>query len=66
MLGLSLTQIAQQDHAADPFINLLIELRSDLRKQKQFALADQVRNRLLDLGVTLEDSKDGTAWRFGG
>ena len=66
VLGLSLTQIAQQDHAADPFINLLIELRSDLRKQKQFALADQVRNRLLDLGVTLEDSKDGTAWRFGG
>jgi len=64
VLGLSLTQAGQVEHAADPFIKLLIELRSDLRKQKQFAMADQVRNRLLDLGVLLEDSKDGTAWRF--
>jgi cysteinyl-tRNA synthetase len=66
VLGLSLTQAAQQDHSADPFINLLIELRTDLRKQKQFALADQVRNRLLELGVSLEDSKDGTGWRYSG
>ncbi len=66
VLGLCLTQADQQDHSADPFINLLIELRTDLRKQKQFALADQVRNRLLELGVTLEDSKEGTGWRFTG
>jgi cysteinyl-tRNA synthetase len=64
VLGLSLAAAPQQDHAADPFINLLIELRSDLRKQKQFAMADQVRNRLLDLAVILEDSKEGTGWRY--
>jgi cysteinyl-tRNA synthetase len=38
-------------------------LRNDLRAAKQFQLADGVRDRLADLGVTLEDGADGTRWR---
>jgi cysteinyl-tRNA synthetase len=48
---------------AAPFIELLIELRAELRKAKQYQLADVVRNRLADLGVTLEDSAQGTRWK---
>jgi cysteinyl-tRNA synthetase len=51
-----------QDSA--PFIELLIEMRAELRKAKQFALADLVRSRLSDLGVTLEDSPQGTHWKI--
>jgi len=35
-----------------------------LRKQKLWALSDLVRDRLAALGVILEDSKEGTTWRY--
>ncbi|MBU4225028.1 MAG: cysteine--tRNA ligase [Chloroflexi bacterium] len=50
---------------ADKFIDLLLEVRAELRKQKLWALSDTIRDRLKELGVTIEDSKDGTTWRWG-
>ena len=50
--------------AAAPFIDLLIEVRRELRQQKLWALSDLVRDRLTELGVVLEDSKEGTSWRY--
>ena len=50
--------------AADPFIQLLIDLRLELRQQKNWALADKIRDQLSALGVLLEDSKDGTRWHW--
>ncbi len=47
-----------------PFVDLLIEVRAELRKAKQFALSDLVRDRLASLGVTLEDSPQGTRWKL--
>ncbi|MBN2305172.1 MAG: cysteine--tRNA ligase, partial [Anaerolineae bacterium] len=49
----------------DGLIRLLIDLRAEARVAKDFAKADQIRNQLLDLGVTLEDRPDGTIWRVG-
>ena len=52
------------DHALNEgLIALLVDLRARLRKEKNFALADEVRKRLSELGVTLEDRPDGTRWR---
>ncbi|HUH99057.1 MAG TPA: cysteine--tRNA ligase [Anaerolineales bacterium] len=50
---------------ADRFIDLLVEIRSEVRKQKLWALSDRIRDRLKALGVTIEDAKDGTSWRWG-
>ena len=44
-------------------IRLLIELRAEARKRKDFATGDSIRGRLTELGVTLEDGKDGTTWK---
>ncbi len=44
-------------------IQLLIELRAEARKRKDFAAGDAIRKRLAGLGVTLEDGKDGTTWK---
>ena len=44
-------------------IQLLIELRAEARKRKDFATGDAIRKRLAGLGVTLEDGKDGTTWK---
>ena len=63
VLGLTL-QEKQGDQAADTFINLLIEIRRDLRENKQWVLSDKVRDRLAEMGVILEDSKQGTTWHW--
>jgi cysteinyl-tRNA synthetase len=46
-----------------PLMDLLIQLRGQLRKEKNFKLADEIRNRLSSLGVVLEDRPDGTTWK---
>lgn len=66
VLGLNLTALddAGKVSSADPFVDLLVELRNEMRRQKLWALSDLVRNRLIQLGVILEDSKEGTSWRW--
>ncbi len=64
VLGLRLQGTEKQGQAADAFIDLLVEVRGELRKQKLWALSDLVRDRLAGLGVTLEDSKEGSSWRY--
>jgi cysteinyl-tRNA synthetase len=54
----------ESDQLLGQLLELLIELRAESRKKKDFATADRIRIRLAELGVTLEDRKDGTAWRL--
>ena len=62
VFGLVLEKETGDDQSAAPFIDYLVELRTEMRKQKLFALSDQIRDRLTSLGVVLEDSKEGTTW----
>jgi cysteinyl-tRNA synthetase len=61
LLGLDLAA-PRLEADAEPFVRLLVNLRADLRAQKQWALADGVRQQLLELGVALEDGPGGTTW----
>ena len=65
VLGLTLKPWQQAGTAAgaEPFIELLITTRKDLRQAKQYQLADQVRARLEELGILLEDTPKGTGWK---
>jgi cysteinyl-tRNA synthetase len=53
------------DQLVGGLMQLLIDLRADARKAKNFAVADQIRKRLTEVGVTLEDRSGGTGWRVG-
>lgn len=64
VLGLTLDKVKESGTAADRFIDLLIEVRKELRTNKMWALSDMVRDRLAELGVVLEDSKEGTSWHW--
>ena len=49
---------------AEPFIELLIETRRELRAAKQYEMADKLRKQLEALGVVLEDTPNGTKWKM--
>ncbi len=63
VLGLQLETPETDHQTVEPLVQLLIELRAELRKQKQYALGDMIRDRLAALGIILEDGKNGTIWR---
>lgn len=50
---------AQNDELLDRLMNVLIGLRSDAKKNKDFATADAIRNRLKEIGIALEDRPGG-------
>ena len=66
VLGLPLEESASasRDSDAGPFIDLLLKLRQQLRDEKQYAIADDIRDELTGLGVTVEDSSEGSSWHW--
>lgn len=50
---------------SEKFVDLLLEVRMEVRKQKLWQVSDLIRDRLKELNVIVEDSKDGTTWRWG-
>ena len=44
-------------------VNILVQIRNDLRAKKEWALADEIRNKLMESGILIEDRKDGTSWK---
>lgn len=54
---------AQSDDSEVAEIEALIKQRNDARQSKDWALADQARDRLNEMGIVLEDGAQGTTWR---
>ena len=54
---------AKEPGTVDQLMALIIQIRNDARKTKQFALSDAVRDGLKKIGIALEDRPDGTGWR---
>ena len=44
--------------------NALIAERTQARKDKNWKRSDEIRDQLKEMGVTIEDSKDGTTWKW--
>lgn len=55
--------LTREDELLDEEIQDLIDQRSQARLDKDFALADQIRDDLLEQGIVLEDTKDGVKWK---
>ncbi|MBT8394323.1 MAG: cysteine--tRNA ligase [Bacteroidia bacterium] len=62
---LGLTNITQEDSGSDKLsgaVNLLIKLRQEARLNKDFSLSDKIRDELAEVGIQLQDGKDGTTF----
>ncbi|MCS7168270.1 MAG: cysteine--tRNA ligase [Gemmatales bacterium] len=68
ILGLFLSPLAvsvsARDRLVSDLVQILLDVRNECRKQKQFALADMIRSRLTELGIVVEDRPGGTTWRW--
>jgi cysteinyl-tRNA synthetase len=64
VLGLTLEE-KKGSSEQEAQINALIAERTEARKQKQWARSDEIRDQLKEMGVLIEDSKDGTTWKWG-
>jgi cysteinyl-tRNA synthetase len=64
LLGLTLKEEQELSLEAQPLVELLIKIRAELRTAKQWQLADRIRAGLVELGITLEDTSQGTTWKY--
>ncbi|MDR3205505.1 MAG: cysteine--tRNA ligase [Candidatus Methanoplasma sp.] len=62
ILGI-LPSTEKNDSDMDAVMNILIELRKELRARKHYDLADMIRGKLKDSGINLEDAADGVKWK---
>jgi cysteinyl-tRNA synthetase len=56
--------MSDQDQLIVPLIELLIDIRSELRKKKSYELSDKIRDKLNELGIELDDLGDKTLWKM--
>ncbi|HEY62668.1 MAG TPA: cysteine--tRNA ligase [Anaerolineae bacterium] len=64
VLGLRLDKPIEAKSDANPFIELLVEIRSELREQELWGLADMIRDKLADLKVIVEDQNHASSWHW--
>jgi len=56
--------ISKEEASENEEIEALVAARTQAKKDKDFALADEIRAKLTDMGVTLEDTRQGVRWYF--
>lgn len=50
------------DNKEEALVQMLIQMRQDARASKNYALADQLRNQLTEIGIVLQDTPQGVKW----
>jgi cysteinyl-tRNA synthetase len=66
VLGIIPDQLPEEAGAGleDALVQILIDLRQEFRQAKDWAKADAIRDRLVEVGIALEDGPEGTRWRL--
>jgi cysteinyl-tRNA synthetase len=64
-LGFRFDSDGSSSRLTGDLVELLLELREEARREKAFDRADKIRDRLLEIGVTVEDTPAGPRWRPG-
>ncbi|MGL4253358.1 MAG: cysteine--tRNA ligase [Fusobacteriaceae bacterium] len=62
VLGVKVALEKETDNMTSELVELMLEIRRDLRGEKNWAMSDKIRDRLGDLGIKIKDGKDTTQW----
>lgn len=66
VLGIVREREVQGESLVEPLLDLILEVRQELRMKKEFSLADKLRDRLGELGIVVEDTPHGARWKLEG
>jgi len=66
ILGLESEQKQEDSHneLLHKTVDMLLQIRQEAKKNKDFAKSDEIRNTLTSLGVVIKDTKDGFEWEI--
>ena len=63
-MGLFQGKKEKLNQKTEELLKILIEVRDKLRKKKEWDLSDEIRKKLKNIGIQLEDRKEETEWRI--
>lgn len=55
--------VKEEKESLDEMVEALIQERTEAKKNKDFAKADEIRDKLKDMGIILEDTRAGVKWK---
>jgi len=62
ILGLKLNKNKVNNEVTDDLMQLILNLRSDAKSNKDFKTADTIRDKLKEIGIKIKDHREGTNW----
>lgn len=62
VLGVELKTEKQVGNMTAELVEYILELRTEAKKEKNYAKADAIRDRLADMGISIKDGRDKTTW----
>lgn len=62
--SLLLDKAGQQDHLLGELLDLILEIRQEARENKDFKIADKIRDSLKNMGINVEDTAAGPRWKM--
>lgn len=63
ILGIDLTKEGSDTDLDEKLIESMISERSEAKKAKDYARADEIRKKLIDMGIEIEDTRQGVKWK---
>ncbi|HDJ96754.1 MAG TPA: cysteine--tRNA ligase [Candidatus Aenigmarchaeota archaeon] len=57
-------KVKPREESLKKLIDMMVEVREELRKRKNFELSDKIRSKLKEIGVQVEDTPKGVKWKF--
>lgn len=63
VMGLKIENSEGSGESVQSLMSLILEIRKEAKSKKDFATSDLIRDRLLDAGIQVMDTKDGAAWK---
>ena len=55
---------SKTSEALSKVMELIIDIRAKVKADKNFELSDNIRDKLIDAGIQIKDTKEGTAWKI--
>jgi len=57
-------ELANAEKIVEGLVELLLDVRARAREAKEYGVSDMIRDRLAEMDIIVEDTRDGARWKF--